>query len=135
MARTTGADPTEKVKPTRTSTRERPDSRPARLMMGAGALAAVTVIGAGLVENPLAVADDPPSAPTQAASAKARPAKVKAVERPVRYVRLKPGQKAPQGAKVIREKAPKPRVVVRRVVTPAASQPSRTVARSRQSGR
>ena len=104
-------------------------------MMGAGALAAVTVIGAGLVDYPLAVADDPPSALTQTSPIQARPAKVKVVERPVRYVRLKPGQEAPRGAKVIREKAPKPRVVVRQVVTPVARQSTRTVTRSRQSGR
>ena len=44
--------------------RERPDPRPARLMRGAGALAAVTIIGAGLVVYPPAVAVVPlPAAP------------------------------------------------------------------------
>jgi len=111
------------------ATRERPDSRPARLMMGAGALAAVTVIGAGLVDYPMAVAEQP-AAPDQAPVVK--PTQVK---REVRYVRLKPGQKAPKGAKVIREAAPTPRVVVRRVVVPQTSRSTRTVARTRQSGR
>ena len=57
------------------------------------------------------------------------------VERPVRYVHLRPGQKAPPGAKVIHAAAPAPRVVVR-WVTPASSSPvSRApVARTRQSG-
>jgi hypothetical protein len=109
--------------------RERPDSRPARLMMGAGALAAATVIGAGLVDYPMAVAEQP-SATTDEARATA----VKQVERKVRYVRLKPGQKAPKGAKVIREAAPTPRVVVRRVVVREPSRNTRPVARSRQSG-
>lgn len=110
-------------------TRERPDSRPARLMMGAGAIAAVTVIGAGLVDYPMAGAEQP-AAPDQVPAVKTAQ-----VEREVRYVRLKPGQKAPKGAKVIREAAPTPRVIVRRVVVQAQSPSTRPVARSRQSGR
>jgi hypothetical protein len=101
-------------------------------MMGAGALAAVSLIGAGLVDYPT-VADAP--APTARAAGATRVERVERVERPVRYVRLKPGQTAPKGARVIEEAAPAPRVVVRRVVTSAPSAPSRTVARSRQSGR
>ena len=108
---------------------DRPDPRPARLMVGASALAAVTAIGAGLVDFPPAVAEEPPAKQTATDVAK-----VEKVKRPVKYVRLKPGQKAPKGAKVIKEAAPTPRVVVRRVVTPASSGPARTVARSRQSG-
>jgi hypothetical protein len=42
-------------------TRDRPDPRPARLMMGAGALAAVSVIGAGLVPFPTTQAQAPTS--------------------------------------------------------------------------
>ena len=109
--------------------RERPDSRPGRLMIGAGALAAATVIGAGLVDYPMAVAEQPSATADQA-----REVKPKQVERKVRYVRLKPGQKAPKGAKVIREAAPTPRVVVRRVVVREPSRSTRPVARSRQSG-
>ncbi len=119
-------------------TRERPDPRPARLMMGAGALAAVSVIGAGLVPFPTTQAQAPTSAPAPAPAG----AKVAKVQRPVTYVRLKPGQRAPKGARVIREAAPTPRVVVRRVVvsaparsTQTASRSTRTVARTRQSGR
>jgi hypothetical protein len=99
-------------------------------MMGAGALAAVTVIGAGLVHYPTAA-----DAPLPTASSEAVAAATRQVEREVRYVHLKPGQKAPEGAKVIREAAPKPRVIVRRVVVPAPTRTSRVVARSRQSGR
>ena len=119
-------------------TRERPDPRPARLMMGAGALAAVSVIGAGLVPFPTSQAQAPTSAPAPAPAG----AKVAKIQRPVTYVRLKPGQRAPKGARVIREAAPTPRVVVRRVVvsaparsTQTVSRSTRTVARSRQSGR
>lgn len=118
----------------RAPARDKPDSRPARMMMGASALAAVTIIGAGLVDFPLAVAEEPLAAPvvtnTQAVSAK----KVQQVKRPVKYVRLKPGQRAPKGAKVIREAAPTPRIVVQRIVTSAPRRAARPVARSRQSG-
>jgi len=124
-----------------TDTRDRPDPRPARLMMGAGALAAVSVIGAGLVPFPTTQAQAPTSAPAPA-PAGAKVAKVAKVQRPVTYVRLKPGQRAPKGARVIREAAPTPRVVVRRVVvsaparsTQTVSRSTRTVALSRQSGR
>jgi hypothetical protein len=64
------------------------------------------------------------------------------VRRPVRYVHLKPGQQAPPGAKVIRQAAPPPRVIVQRVAVAAPSTISsrvapvrRTVTRTRQSGR
>jgi hypothetical protein len=98
-------------------------------MMGAGALAAVTVIGAGLVDFPPAVAETAPASLVEPSVIGAE-----RVERPVRYVRLKRGQKAPKGAKVIREAAPTPRVVVRRVVTTKQRQPQRSVVRTRQSG-
>ena len=122
-----------------TATRERPDPRPARLMMGATALAAVTVIGAGLVDLPSATAGDPVITGTGADSGATSTApQTKKVKQPVTYVRLKPGQKAPKGAKVIKEAAPTPRVIVRQVVRPAAAgstrQTTRPAARTRQSG-
>lgn len=97
--------------------------------MGAGALAAATVITAGLVDFPSAVADG------EASTSTTRPRSlVEVIERPVRYVRLKPGEQAPKGARVIREASPTPRVVVRRTVTQPSSQLRRAVARTRQSG-
>ncbi|MEX1336180.1 MAG: hypothetical protein AB1Z66_12855, partial [Candidatus Limnocylindrales bacterium] len=84
-----------------------------------------TIIGAGLVDFPPAAAEEPLAQPA---------ATVEKVERPVRYVRLKPGQKAPKGARVIKEAAPTPRVVVQRVVVPTVGQSRRPAARSRQSG-
>jgi hypothetical protein len=98
--------------------------------MGAGALAALAVVGAGLAELPTSGAET-----GGAVDAGKQTAEVKVVERPVRYVRLEPGQKAPKGARVIREAAPTPRVVVRRVRVSAPSQVQRNVARTRQSGR
>ena len=100
-------------------------------MIGAGAVAALTVIGAGLVPFPVAVDDPTAVVPqTDEAGAKAR-SKTKV---PVKYVRLKPGQKAPKGAKVIREAVPTPRIVVRRVSSPAQKGSTRVVARTKQSG-
>ncbi len=96
-------------------------------------MAALTVIGAGLVRFPLAADDPVVPAPEPKVERAKQP-----VERPVTYVRLKPGQKAPKGAKVIRKPAPTPRIVVRRVapVSQAAPRPApqRVVTRTRQSG-
>ena len=121
--------PSEQRPPARGPSRDKPDPRPARLMLGAGALAALTVVGAGLVDFPSAVAEEAPPA-----LAKAGVTTTEKALRPVQYVRLKPGQKAPKGARVIREAAPTPRVVVQRVVVPAPRKSGRIVARSRQSG-
>ena len=129
MERRSVAAPDRRKPPAKGRGRDKPDPRPARLMVGAGALAAVTVVGAGLVDFPPAVAEEPLPAP-----AKAGVTKAERVKRPVKYVRLKPGQRAPKGAKVIKEAAPTPRVVVQRVVIPAKSQTRRPVTRSRQSG-
>ncbi len=95
--------------------RSRPDPKPSRLVVGAGAVAALSIIGAGLVRFP-ANADG--ADPSQAGVAAAAKVDAKAAKkRPVKYVRLKPGQKAPRGAQVIREKAPPPRIVVIRAGT------------------
>jgi hypothetical protein len=115
--------------------RARPDPLPSRLMIGVGAVAALTVIGAGLVRFPVAATE---TTPTAAEDRKA-PRTGKA-ERPVRYIKLKRGEKAPKGAKVIRKAAPTPRIVVRRVTVSkasAASTPTKTrrkVTRTQQSG-
>lgn len=109
--------------------RSRPSPRPARLMIGAGAIAAVTIIGAGLVRSPL-VSDE-------GAMAAAEPGGSRATgdaERPVTYVRLRPGQTAPKGARVIREAAPTPRVVVRQAAPEPNQRNVRVVTRTRQSG-
>lgn len=110
------------------SSRGRPSPRPARLMVSAGAVAALTVIGAGLVRFPVTAEDPVPVVPEPVTAR----SKVK-VERPVRYVRLKPGEKAPKGARVIREAAPTPRIIVQRVPAPA-QRSVRVVTRTRQSG-
>ena len=129
MERATGTASKEQRPPAKARGRDKPDPRPARLMLGASALAAVTVVGAGLVDFPQAATEDALPAPMEAAVTT-----TEKVKRPVKYVRLKPGQKAPKGARVIKEAAPTPRVVVQRVVVPAPRQARRTVVRSRQSG-
>ena len=117
------------------SPKARPDPRPSRLMVGAGAMAALTVIGAGLVRFPVSGSEASAATPGQAKTDR----QVEATPR-VRYIKLKPGQKAPEGARVITRKAPPPRVVVRRVTVSAPSAPrtaptrSRPVVRTRQSG-
>jgi hypothetical protein len=109
-------------------------------MISAGALAAFTVIAAGLARFPVAPDDTPVAsndalAGTSGARAKAKSKAKVRQERPVRYVRLKPGQKAPRGAKVIQEAAPTPRIVVQRSApTVRRSSPVRVVTRTRQSG-
>jgi hypothetical protein len=53
----------------------------------------------------------------------------------IRYVQLRPGQKAPPGARVIRAAEPTPRVVVvASHSTATRRQPPRVVVRTRQSG-
>ena len=76
----------------------KPDPRPARLGIGAGAIAALSVMTVGLVRVPTAdevVLPDPTPEPIAAVPREVR------VEHRIRYVHLKRGQKAPAGATVI----------------------------------
>ena len=105
--------------------------------MAAGAVAALSVIGAGLVRFPVDGGDAVMPAPEpRRATAKVR------VHRSVRYIHLKPGEKAPPGARVIQAAAPTPRIVYRYAPAPAPVRAAgpvrtirRTVTRTRQSGR
>ena len=126
--------------------RQRPDPRPMRLALGAGTIAAVSIMAAGLVRFPTpsggAVAADPAAAadaPVIETLATARP-EVRIQHRTV-YVHLRPGQHAPKGAKVIAGKVPPPRVVVttlpgRAATTRVRRAPQRVavVTKTRQSG-
>ena len=94
--------------------RERPDPKPSRMVVGAGAVAALSIVGAGLVRFPASEVDADSG---QVAVATPMEKSKLSSRRPVKYVRLKPGQKAPRGAKVIQKKAPPPRVVVIRAGT------------------
>ena len=109
--------------------KQRPDPRPMRLVLGAGTIAAVSIMAAGLVRFPAATGDTSGDAiAADGAAADAAVVETLATARPeVRikhrtvYVHLKRGQKAPKGAKVITGKAPPPRVVVTRIPAKAAT--------------
>ena len=64
MGQGNAATPSGQKTPTKSRGRDKPDPRPARLMLGAGALSSVTVVGGGLVDFPPAVAEDPGPTPT-----------------------------------------------------------------------
>ena len=111
----------------------RPDPRPMRLGIGAGAIAAITVMIGGMVRVPVS---DPTADAQDTVTAAAPVTREVRIEKRVRYVQLKRGEKAPPGAKVIDAAQPTPRVVVTRI---QQQQPAkvkvRKVAKSRQSGR
>jgi hypothetical protein len=100
-----------------------------RLAFGASAIAALTVMTTSLQRLP-AVADGPATAVDAVEHTVARAVRTR---KRIRYVELKPGQKAPPGAKVIDRAAPTPRVVVNTIRVPVRV--VRTVTRTRQSGR
>jgi len=114
--------------------KKRPDPRPMRLVFGAGAMAALSVMSVGLVRFPVA-SSATTEIVTDPAPAAARPDIQ--INHVIRYVHLKPGQKAPAGAKVITPNAPAPRVMVTRMAAPAAAPQQRrvvVVTKTRQSG-
>ncbi len=108
----------------------KPDARPMRVVYGAGAVAAMSVMAVGLVQPDFAASADQPAesatdvawldptaAPPGSSQRDAWPARQQAdvrVRHVIRYVHLKPGQTAPPGATVIQPDAPAPRVVVTR---------------------
>ncbi len=129
------------IRPVPAAPKARPDPRPMRLALGAGTIAAVSIMAAGLVRFPAPsadaiAADGAADATSIETIATARPAVI--VKHKVRYVHLKPGQKAPKGAKVIAGAVPPPHVVV----THVAGHPAQTrrvvihkvVTKTRQSG-
>lgn len=112
-----------------TAAKARPDARPMRLGLGAGAIAAITVMIGGMVRFPVS---DPTVAAEDSLTADAPITQQVRVEKRIRYVQLKRGQKAPPGATVIDAAQPTPRVVVTRIQQPAKV---KKVTKSRQSGR
>lgn len=110
-----------------------------RVAMGIGAITAISVMGAGFVRPSWSVTDasvaDPVDQSGQSAQVGTADVRVNHV---IRYVKLKPGQKAPPGAKVINAKDPAPRIVVTHVAarTPARTQRQAVVkTKTKQSGR
>jgi hypothetical protein len=121
-----------KAQPSAPVAKRRPDARPARVVLGLGAIAAMSIVTAGLVHFPVTDAAD-----TTSLGPDPMPVTNEQVVHRVRYVQLKRGERPPKGAKVIRRADPTPRVVVRTVPakrrTTAATR-RRPVARTRQSG-
>ena len=109
----TGSTPTPKNPHTPKS---KPDPRPMRLALGAAGLAAFSALAAVIVLPPRAVVL-PPAGAGNVVSGPAGGSN--AVQRPVQYVQLQPGQTAPPGAKVIDPAAPKPVTIVTTVAAPA----------------
>ena len=96
--------------------KSKPDARPMRLALGAAGLAAFSALAAAIVLPPRAVVL-PPAGAGNVVSGPAGGSN--AVQRPIQYVQLQPGQTAPPGAKVIDPAAPKPVTIVTTVAAPA----------------
>jgi hypothetical protein len=91
-----------------------------RLALGAAGLAAFSALAAAIVLPPRPVVLPPAGAGNAVAgNAVSGQAGVStAVQRPVQYVQLQPGQTAPPGARVIDPAAPKPVTIVTTVAAP-----------------
>jgi hypothetical protein len=139
---TPGVRPGIDARPARSDSRQsKPDPRPMRLVYGAGAVAAMSVMAVGLVQpDSAATADqtavfDPTSDPSSVAQAGGP-----TVQHITEYVHLRPGESAPPGATVIAPNAPTPRVVVTHnaasgQAAPPALRPPAPKPATRQSGR
>jgi hypothetical protein len=102
----------------------RPDPTRARLLLGAGGLAALSALITAIAVPPAPVVSTLANTPTA-------PAMV-SEQLPVVYIQLTAGQSPPPGATVIDAKAPKPITIVTKVPAPA----QRTVVvRTTQSGK
>jgi hypothetical protein len=114
-----------------------------RVVYGAGAVAALSVMAVGLVQPDYAATADQPGVSDPAADpfAVAQAPTTGDVRHVTRYIYLKPGQTAPPGATVVAANAPTPRVVVTHnsVGGSTASQPAPKPAQpkpvTRQSGK
>jgi hypothetical protein len=107
--------------------KNKPDPGPMRLALGAAGLAFFSALTAAIVLPPRPAVLTPPDAAQagssttgsgSAGSGTAGGAST-AVQQPVQYVQLQPGQTAPPGAKVIDQAAPQPVTVITTVPAPA----------------
>jgi hypothetical protein len=97
--------------------RFRPSATAMRVALGSGGLAILSALAAAIVVPPRPVVAPPAgAAPPTAPGDTATPI---AVQQPVQYIQLLPGQTAPPGAIVIEPSAPTPMVVVTTVPAPA----------------
>ncbi len=110
----------------RRDAQRKPDAGPMRLALGVGGLATLSAITTAIVAP---VAASGPRATSEAGGT--MPPAI-AVQRPVVYVTLKPGETPPPGARTISPTAPKPITIVTTVQAP----PQRPViVRTTQSGK
>ena len=110
----------------------RPDARTMRLALIAGGLAALSALAAAIVMppspslqatvDPQQAATDPPGTPI-------------AIQQPIKYVQLLPGQTAPAGATVIDAAAPTPMTVVVNITPAPQKAPKPRIIRTTQSGK
>ena len=117
----------------------RPNPAPMRLALGAGGLAAFSALMGAIVAPAtppvVATVTTPTDQPTTAAAGTPI-----AVQRPIQYVQLLPGQTAPPGATVVDPSGPLPTAIVVNVpapAQPAAKAPARKtiVVKTTQSGK
>lgn len=117
--------------------RSKPDARPMRFALGAGGLAAMSALAAGIVMPPSAatVAPADVAAAPQSVAAAGAPAATLQVKRPVTYIQLAPGQTPPPGAQVIAATAPKPITIVTTIPAPKQAPQKVVIIKTTQSGK
>lgn len=120
----------------------KPNARPMRFALGAGAVAAFSALAAAIVLPPRPAVTQTVQQPQQPAGPTvdpmATPATVQ-IQRPIQYVQLQPGQTAPPGATVIPANAPTPITVIVTVPAPvqktAGGAPAPIIVKTTQSGK
>ena len=116
--------------------KSKPDARPMRLALGAGGLAAMSALAAGIVMPPRVATVTPYTGATapQAVDGTAAPAATLQVKRAVKYIQLVAGQTPPPGAQVIAASAPKPITIVTTIPAPKQAQRAAVIIKTTQSG-
>jgi hypothetical protein len=95
--------------------KSKPSAAAMRVALGSGGLAILSAIAAAVVAPPRPVVAPPPDSTRAVPDATGTPV---AVQQPVQYIQLLPGQTAPPGAIVIEPSAPTPMVVVTTIPAP-----------------
>ena len=117
--------------------KSKPDARPMRMALGAGGLAAMSALAAGIVMPPSVATLAPVTDATapQTVDGTAAPAGTLQVKRPVKYIQLVAGQTPPPGAQVIAASAPQPITIVTTIAAPRQVQRAAVIIKTTQSGR
>ena len=101
----------------------RPDARPMRVAFGIGGLATLSALATAIIlpPRPPEVQQLQQAAPTDAPTPTDPAPTSMAVQRPIQYVQLSPGETAPPGSTVIKASAPTPLTVVVNITPPPAA--------------